>query len=96
MAKVIAEIVVCQDCLVHIANGDVTWGWANDIEKEDVEAHVSNMYNRLFFEHGKGHVTTSCGEPEIKHHCCDLCRNYDGEDDGAYLLGEYHQASILS
>lgn len=91
------EVDLCQDCILHAANGQVEWHWADDLEKEEVPSIVEGFYEELFARKGvRGYVTVGELEPDIKREVCDLCLNYDSEgEQGRPLLGEFWQCFIL-
>ena len=91
------EVELCQDCMLHAANGQVEWHWAEQLEKEEIPSIIDGFYEALFARKGvRGYVTVGELEPVMKREVCDLCLNYDQDgEQGHPLLGEYWQCVIL-
>lgn len=90
------ELDLCQDCVLHVANGQIEWRWADDLEKEEIPSIIDGFYEALFAREGvRGHVTTGDSEPEMKQGTCELCLNYDGQEQGEPLLMDLWQCFIL-
>jgi len=91
------ELDLCQDCILHVANGEAEWHWADNLEKEEIPSIVEGFYEELFARKGvRGYVTVGELEPVMKREVCDLCLNYDSEgEQGRPLLGEFWPCVIL-
>lgn len=86
MATVTCEIVVCGDCLLLIANGELTDSDGNDI----AEAHAAKITALWGDEKGSWHLVPACDENcdgEFSSSQCDGC--------GSTLGGDRHKAVVF-
>lgn len=66
------EYKVCQDCLIYLANGDLT-----GIDDNAEAAHIEKSVNALANQHG-GELVADGDDMGFSHHACECCGGLAG------------------
>lgn len=82
------EWSVCQDCLMYIANDDLT-GLSNYLNDDEIEEKKADMDRALHavYEDDGGHAVASGDDLGFSRSSCDCC--------GTHLAGDRYQINIL-